>query len=651
MSLLHRARPLLALAALALPPARGAEDEAMPVPASIAATDVPPVPASIARELARYQEIRSASYQDWAATPEPAMLISTRFAATNQIHLVRMPGGDRSQVTFEPDRVLGSAARPGHPQFSFSEDAGGAENFQVFLAGLDGGVPVRLTDGKSRNTDPKWSNSGRLLAYSGNARDGRDMDIYVVDPADPASARLVKAVSGEWTVADWSPDDRSLAAVEYISINESYVHIIDVASGDVRTVTPRHEGDRVAYQDVKFSADGKSLYWTTDLGSEFLRLARFDLSGGGSQTLTEGIDWDVEAFDLSDDGALIALVANEDGISRLHVLDARTGAERPAPELPRGVLGGLTFRPGTHLLGFTLSSARSPSDAYSLDPDSGQLARWTSSETAGFDVATFPEPELIHFSTFDGREIPAFVYRPPAETFPGPRPVLLNIHGGPEGQFRPAFLGRANYLVNELGIAVIFPNVRGSSGYGKSYLLLDNGMKRDESVRDIGALLDWIATRDEFDSNRVGVTGGSYGGFMSLAVQTTYADRIKAGIDIVGISNFVTFLQNTQEYRRDLRRAEYGDERDPEMRSYLERVSPLTNAAKLKNPLLVVQGKNDPRVPITEAEQIVAKVRGSGVPVWYVVGLDEGHGFAKRANQDYLQAVEVMFLRKYLIGD
>ncbi len=292
---------------------------------------------------------------------------------------------------------------------------------------------------------------------------------------------------------------------------------------------------------------------------------------------------------------------------------------------------------------------------YSFDLGSPQAerqppTRWTTSETGGLDSATFTEPERIEYLSFDDRKIPAFVYRPKRKELGAPLPVLIDIHGGPEGQSRPGFLGRLNYLINELGLVLIFPNVRGSSGYGKTYLSLDNGKLRTDAVKDIGALLDWIAEQKDLDKSRVGVIGGSYGGFMSLAVQTTYNDRIKAGIDLVGISNFVSFLKNTQGYRRDLRRAEYGDERDPEMRSFLEQISPLTHADRIRTPILIVQGQNDPRVPLSESEQMVAALRKNKVPVWYVVGKNEGHGFAKKANQDYLQAVEVEFLRRYLLG-
>jgi dipeptidyl aminopeptidase/acylaminoacyl peptidase len=352
-------------------------------------------------------------------------------------------------------------------------------------------------------------------------------------------------------------------------------------------------------------------------------------------------------------------VANHGGASKVLALDLlpHPGGLDEVYGLPDGVISRLVFRPRSHEIAFAVSNAQSIGDVYSREisrfkptPETPTI-RWTTSETGGLDLQSFPAPELIEFKSFDGRKIPAFLYTPSIQRFPGPRPVLIDIHGGPEAQFRPRFLGGLNYLLAELGIAIVFPNVRGSSGYGKTYLKLDNGMKRDDSVKDIGALLDWIAGSSGLDKNRVAVIGGSYGGYMSLAVQTNYNDRIKAGIDIVGISNFVTFLKNTQGYRRDLRRAEYGDERDEAMRAYLERVSPLAQAQKIHTPILVVQGQNDPRVPISEAEQMVAALKKNGTPLWYIVGTNEGHGFAKKPNQDYLQAVEVMFLRRFLLEE
>jgi dipeptidyl aminopeptidase/acylaminoacyl peptidase len=636
-------------------PSRG-EGPAIPIPETIRAVGVPPIPVTVRQALNRYQNIRSASFQDWASDGS-GMYIITRFAEVPQVHVVSQAAGSRFQLTFLPERVLSVAARPKHEQFLYMIDEGGGENYQLFLQNRYVGEARRVTDGKSRNLAPKWSPSGELLAWSSNARNGRDMDLYVASPLDPHFLRRFKEVTGQWTVSDWSPDETKVLAVEEISIHEAYIHVIDVATGKTETITPRPidpEAERVFAGAAKWSKDGKAIYYLTDKGNEFRRLVRYELASGQVRSVTGEIPGDIEEFDLSADGRFIALVANENGTGQIRMLDANSGTNALAASpsrLPAGQVANLKFRPVGFQFAFTFSSATAPSDAYAFTSFDGPTERWTWSETGGLDSQSFAEPRRVTYPSFDGRQIPAFVYHPPARKFPGPRPVLIDIHGGPEGQFRPGFLGRLNYLIDELGLAVIFPNVRGSSGYGKTYLKLDNGMHRADAVQDIGALLDWIAKQPELDKGRVGVIGGSYGGFMSLAVQTKYNDRIKAGIDIVGISNFVTFLKNTQGYRRDLRRAEYGDERDPSMRAYLEQVSPLAGAEKIRTPILVVQGQNDPRVPISEAEQMVAALKKNGIPVWYVVGTNEGHGFAKKANQDYLQAVEVEFLRRYLLGE
>jgi dipeptidyl aminopeptidase/acylaminoacyl peptidase len=334
----------------------------------------------------------------------------------------------------------------------------------------------------------------------------------------------------------------------------------------------------------------------------------------------------------------------------LRLFDTTTGREVPAPKLPPGVLLNLKWHHNSQELAFNLTSARSPSDVYSLNIDTGQVDRWTESETGGLNTTSFAEPELVNLKSFDGLSISAFVYRPDGSKFPGSRPVMIDIHGGPESQSRPAFLGRYNYLISELGIAMVFPNVRGSSGYGKTFLTLDNGLKREDTVKDIGSIIAWIQRDSLLDGNRIAVHGGSYGGYMTLASMSHFNDQLRLGIDVVGISNFVTFLKNTQDYRRDLRRAEYGDERDETMRSFLEKISPLTNVKKITKPLLVVQGKNDPRVPVTESEQMVKAIRENRVPVWYLMAKDEGHGFAKKKNADYEFYSMILFLKEYLLN-
>ena len=390
------------------------------------------------------------------------------------------------------------------------------------------------------------------------------------------------------------------------------------------------------------------MYVTTDRESEFQRLARIDLATGQHTYLTSHISWDVDTFDLSPDGKTIALVTNEDGVARLRLVDTATGKQRPIDLPALGLVDGLEWHPNSRDLAFTFSSARSPSDAYALDSVTGKVERWTFSETGGLDPAGFSEPELVHWKSFDGKTISGFLYRPPAR-FAGPRPVVINIHGGPESQYQPGFLGRSNYYVNELGVAIVFPNVRGSTGYGKTFLKLDNGVLREDSVKDIGALLDWIATRPELDASRVMVTGGSYGGYMTLAVATSYADRIKSAVDVVGVSNFITFMERTEAYRRDLRRVEYGDERDPRMREFFTRIAAVNNVDKITKPLFIVAGQNDPRVPAQEGEQMVAAMKKNGRPVWWLMARDEGHGFAKKKNQDFQFYATIAFMQAHLL--
>jgi dipeptidyl aminopeptidase/acylaminoacyl peptidase len=405
--------------------------------------------------------------------------------------------------------------------------------------------------------------------------------------------------------------------------------------------------ERVSYGEARFSKDGKGIYVTTDKDSEFHRLAYIDLETKQPTYLTTSIHWDVETFDLAHDGKLLAFVTDEEGLSVLHVRDTSNGREMPLPHVPTGVIGGLRWHKNGHELGFSLNNSRGPGDCYSLDVANEKLERWTSSETA-VKTESLPQAELIHWKSFDGKTISGFLYKPPAK-LTGKRPVLVVIHGGPEGQSQPTFLGRNNYLLNEMGIALIYPNVRGSTGYGKTFSLLDNGFRREDTYKDINALFDWIAAQPELDSQRIAVTGGSYGGHMTLAVSTFYSDRIRCSVDIVGMSNLVTFLEHTEAYRRDLRRVEYGDERDPKMREFLEKIAPMNNIDKIKKPMFVIAGKNDPRVPVSESQQVADALKKQGTPVWLIIANDEGHGYRKKANQDFQFYATVAFLQEYLL--
>jgi protease II len=616
---------------------------------NLVAEGIPKIPAAIAEAVRPYAESRSAGFSSWHPTRRE-MLIGTRFADTAQIHMVRMPGGARRQLTFFPDRVAGARFPPTSGDFFlFSKDIGGGEFFQGYRYDVATGAVTLLTDGKSRNGGGVFSNKGERIVYTSTRRNGQDADLYVQDPRDPKTdRRLAEVAGGGWQPLDWSPDDRKILVLEGISINENYLWLFDAATGEKTSVTPRGGKDKVAYGGGRFSPDGKWIYTTTDKDSEFQRLARIELASGKHEYLSSSIPWDVEDFDLTRDGKRIAYATNEDGASVLRVRDVATGRETKVPGLALGTVGSMGWHNNGRDLAFSYSGARSPSDVYSFDADSGKVDRWTESETGGLNPESFSEPELVRWKSFDGKSISGFLFKPPSK-FSGKRPVIINIHGGPEGQARPGYLGRNNYFLNEQGVAILFPNVRGSTGFGKTFSKLDNGMLREDSVKDIGALLDWIQTRPDLDAGRIMVTGGSYGGFMTLASAVAYDARIRCSLDVVGISNFVTFLEKTEAYRRDLRRVEYGDERDPKMREFLTKISPLTGASKITKPLFVVQGMNDPRVPRNESEQMVATVRKNGSPVWYLMGKDEGHGFAKKRNQDFQFYAGVVFIQENLL--
>ena len=506
-----------------------------------------------------------------------------------------------------------------------------------------------LTDGKSRNTSSRWSYQGDRIAYASTKRTGNDVDLWVVNASDPASGRMIAQMEGGgWGVADWSPDGKQLLVTNEVSAAESYVWLLDVASGKKELLTPKSGSETAAYRNALFSKDAKGVYMTSDEGSEFQRMVYLDLASHKTTVLTPDLQWDIDELDLSQDGRWMAFDANEDGISALHVLDTKTGKEVPVPKLPVGVISGVQWRDHSRELAFSLSTARQPDDVYSVDMASGKVERWTFSETGGLNTSGFSEPQLIHWKSWDDRSISGFLFRPPAK-YAGKHPVIIDIHGGPEGQSRPHFAGRNNYYTSELGIAMIFPNVRGSTGYGKTFQKLDNGFGREGSYKDINSLLDWIQTQPDLDASRVMITGGSYGGFMTLAVATNYNDRICCSVDVVGPSNLVTFLEHTSGYRKDLRRVEYGDERDPKMREFLERIAPANKAQNITKPLFVIAGQNDPRVPASESAQMVEVVRKNGTPVWWLLGKDEGHGFAKKKNADFQFYATVEFVKEYLL--
>lgn len=622
-------------AAVPNPPAQ----DAPPDDRTVVLEGCPEVPPEMTARMNQYLNTRSALVT--AIAPDGrSLVVLTRFAETAQVHLVDHPMGDRRQLTFFEEPVRDAEPLPGDPNaLLYLSDIGGNEDNQIYRLDRRTGRATLLTDGRSRHETWVLSHDGARVAFNNNARNGRDVDVYVANGADIASARRVTELEGTYRPLDFSRDGNRLLISHYVSINDIRLHVADLSAGSRAQVSP----DGAACRAALFDQSGQRMYATTDREGEFVELYEVELASDTWRPLTRNIPWNVEEIALSHDGRTLAFTTNEDGYSVLRLLDTRT-RRATMVDVPRGGISGLVFARSAPVLAMTLSGATRTGDAHTYDLRTRRLVRWTESEVGGLDPASFIEPTLFRYRTFDEREIPAFYYRPRGE---GPFPVVVSIHGGPEVQARPGFSPFLQYLAVESGIAILVPNVRGSDGYGKSYLLLDNGRLREGSVRDIGALLDWIAQQPELARDRVAVYGGSYGGYMVLASLVHFGDRLRAGIDVVGISNFVSFLENTRDYRQDLRRAEYGDERDPEMREFLASISPLHRASEIRSGLLVAQGANDPRVPMSEADQIVRSVRERH-PVCYMVARNEGHGFRRKENIDMFNALAVTFLEEQL---
>ena len=606
--------------------------------------NVPEIPDEVKQRTQQYRNVRSASFRSWDPRGS-GMLIGTRFAETTQLHYVEQPLGVRQQITFFNEPVGGGSFCPDSDKhgFLFSKDIGGNEYYQIFYFNLKDGSHQMLTDGESRNGLGPWSEKGDRYAFTSNMGNGIDMQIYIGDLKGSEPIQVVTE-PGYWVATSWSPDDTKLLVVRYVSITESYVHIIDLTTGEMTEVNPSDK--KIGYGGAAFSKDGQGIYLTSDEDTEFKHLRYYDPATGKSKLITGHIPWNVTGFTQSDDGKYLAYLTNEDAISKLHLIRTKDNKEIPLPALPIGDIGGLSFRSDNRHLSLSFDNPQTSGDIYAIDIKKKKLVRWTKSEVGGLNTEKFVMPELVHVESFDGLTVSGFLFKPDKS---GPHPVVIYIHGGPESQYTPYFSSTFQYWINELGLAVLATNVRGSDGYGKTFLQLDNGFNRENSVKDIGAFLDWIKSNPELNYNKVAVFGGSYGGYMVLSSMTHYNDRLAAAVDVVGISNFVTFLENTKAYRRDVRRPEYGDERDPEMRAFLESISPSNNAHKISKPLFIVQGFNDPRVPVTEAEQMRDVIRANGGDVWYMVAMDEGHGFRKKVNRDHYYNAVSLFWEEFLL--
>ena len=610
-----------------------------------------PIPLALTKELNKYTNVRSSGFADWHPKRRE-MLMSTRFGNTSQLHYLSMPMGARKQLTFFDEPVGGATFDPLNGNyFVFSRDAGGNEFGQLYRYDMADGTITLLTDGgRSQNGGMQWTNKGDQFLYSSTKRNGADRDIYIIDPLNPKNERLVLQVQGGgWGVNDISPDDKTIIVGEGLSVTESRLYTVDIATGTKTRLSPETK-EQAVFEGALFLKDGKTILLSTDFDNEFQYLAKMDLATKKMTPITKSIPWDVGGYDLSPDGTKLLFTTNEAGFTKLYMLDIATNQYETVKEIPNGSIGGFKWHKNGAEFAYVYSNATTSSDIYTFNMATRKAERWTESEMGGLVSSQLSDAQLIKWKSFDQREISGFYYKA-HKKFEGKRPVIIVIHGGPEGQSFPGFQGRNNYYLNELGVALIYPNVRGSTGYGKTFVKLDNGYLRENSVKDIGALLDWIAQQPELDASRVMTMGGSYGGYMALACATFYSDRLKCSNDIVGISNFNTFLKNTESYRRDLRRVEYGDEQDPKMYAFLEKISPLNNVNKIKIPMFIVQGGNDPRVPRTEATQMAEALKKNNIPTWYLEAKDEGHGFRKKPNSDFQFYATILFVQKYLLGE
>jgi dipeptidyl aminopeptidase/acylaminoacyl peptidase/lysophospholipase L1-like esterase len=567
----------------------------------------------------------------------------TDITGVTQVWRVSSKGGWPDQLTFFPGGVANAAWSPARDEILVVADKDGDQKYQFFRGRSDGtGIAPLTADPKVQHQWGGWSHDGKQIFYTANSRDERYFDCYLMD-VDSKRARRVFEKDAVLSVSALSGDGKTLAALAMRSEVNYELYLVDTATGKGRQVA-KHTGD-AKFLVIGFTPDDRSLYLATDLGREFVNLARMDVASGDLKFLSDE-KHDIATALLSQDGRWLAFTTNRDGYEELSIWDTATEKSIQLPNLPRAIVALGGFSADGRQLAISINGPNLTDDVWVLDLPKAQAVQASFSSLAGIDPKTFVEPELVRYKSFDGREIPAFLYLPKELAKDGSLPVLLSIHGGPEIQEQPYFWAVYQYFIRS-GYAVLAPNIRGSSGYGKAYLALDNGRKRWDALKDIAAAVDWIGQHRALDRKRVAIFGGSYGGFATLAMLTHYPDLFACGVDLYGFADFQTFLANTAPYRRPLRIAEYGDpEKDAE---FFDAISPLRHVGRIKSPLLVVQGANDPIVPASESEKLVEKIRTNGGTVKYVKFADEGHGLTKLSNR--IQAYEEMarFLDQILL--
>jgi len=655
----HSACAALVLLLSAVPQA-WSQDKTVATPPSITTEGIPPIPQSIADGLAKYAQFRQAQMMAWNPSRRQ-ILITTTLGSVPQLYSVDGPGRDRHQLTWF-DRGVPVFANvsfdpaDGNTAIFQYDPAGSSELRSLYRYDMATGEISLVTESKTRYAHV-WSRQGKWLAYDSAERNGKDRDLYVIQPSDPKSKRRLAEFDGAFDPQDWSPDGTSLLALEIPSNAETYIWRVDVKTGAKKALTPR-DGEKAAWWNARFSPDGRRVYAISDRqGGEF-RVWRCDVANCVWSAVTPaGMVVDasnssaVAGFEIASDGTMMAVVVDKGSYTELQVIDLTTLKPRGLPAMPKGLVAQLRWRPASKEIAFSLSSIKSQGDVYSIDVALGTLTRWTTSETT-FNPDVLPAPEVIEYKSFDGTPISAILYRPAAK-FSGPRPVIVQLHGGPGSRQRIGFQGRSNYLLNELGIAIIWPNVRGSIGFGRTFEQMDDGKGRAGAIKDVGALLDWIGTRADLDKNRVMLGGGSYGGWLALEAGIVYNSRVRGIFEGAGITDFVTFLEkDTDSARQTNRRLEYGDERDPDMRSFLTSFSPISRASELKKPTFILQPGKDIRVPVAQAHELLDALKANNATVWYAEFANADHDTFPGTiqNIDWMLDAWIAFFKAYLLN-
>ena len=654
-------RHFVCAAALSLLPALAvlhAQEKVVATPPSITTEGMPPIPQSVADGLARYAQFRQAQLMAWHPAKRQ-IVITTDLGSGTQLYAIDGPLRFRRQLTWG-QRALpiwsSVAFDPAEPNaFVYQFDPEGGELRSLFRHDMTTGESSLVTTSKTRYGHV-FARQGKWLAYDSAERNGKDRDLYVMLVSDTATKRRLIEAEGAWSPQDWSPDGSAILVTEVLSNAETYLWRVDVKTGERKAVTPR-DGEKAAWLNARFSADGRRVYAASDRqGGEF-RIWRCDVANCVWSAVTpDNVRIDMPpangsgGFELSPDGTSLAAVIDRGSTTELQVIDLSTLKGRALSLPAAGAVTQLRWRPGSREIGFNLGSVKAQGDVYSIDVSLGTVTRWTNSETT-FNADVLPPPEVIEWKSVDGTLLSGVLYRPAAR-FTGPRPVMVNIHGGPDSAERARWQGRSNYFLNEFGVAIVFPNVRGSSGFGRKFQQMDDGRGRDGAIKDIGALLDWIGGRQDLDRNRVMLTGASYGGWLALEAGIHYNDRIRCVMAGAAITDFTTYLETTDPARQANRRLEFGDERDPQMREFLKSISPVTRAAELKKPTFILHPAKDVLVPVGQARELLEALKKNSAPVWYAEFGDATHNNfpSTAANQNWMLASWIVFVQKFLLN-